>query len=111
MPTLADDPETTVSGPESVRKPPPNGDKVSSVLCAEGLPMTMDRGVVVRYDADKGFGFVRSRAYGDGDVFVHASTIVGGLPLHPGQRVRFLAEPSLTVTRSTAGFTGMIHSF
>ncbi|MDB5349646.1 MAG: cspD 1 [Planctomycetota bacterium] len=63
--------------------------------------MTMDRGVVVRYDADKGFGFVRSGAYGDGDVFVHASSIVGGLALHAGQRVRFSAEATEKGPRAT----------
>ncbi len=63
--------------------------------------MVMDRGVVVRYDADKGFGFVRSQAYGNGDVFVHVSTIVGGRALHPGQRVRFSAEASAQGPRAT----------
>ena len=52
----------------------------------------IERGVVVRYDADKGFGFVRCPAYGQVDVFVHASAIVGGKALRPGQRVRFTAE-------------------
>lgn len=52
----------------------------------------MERGVVVRYDADKGFGFVRSPAYGDSDVFVHATAIVGGGALSPGQVVRLTAE-------------------
>lgn len=54
----------------------------------------MERGVVVRYDADRGFGFVRSGAYPHGDVFVHASAISGGGPLRAGQRVRFESEPS-----------------
>jgi len=52
----------------------------------------MERGVVVRYDEDKGFGFVRSPSYGSDDVFVHASSVVGGATLKPGQRVRFTAE-------------------
>lgn len=52
----------------------------------------MERGVVVRYDNAKGFGFVRSPAFGTSDVFVHASSIVGGKGLSPGQRVMFTAE-------------------
>lgn len=48
------------------------------------------RGVVVSYDAAKGFGFVRPAGPG-GDVFVHASAIDGGGPLRRGQRVRFSA--------------------
>lgn len=61
----------------------------------------MERGVVVRYDADRGFGFVRSRAFGADDVFVHASSVVGGGALRPGQRVRFSAEPSAKGPRAT----------
>ena len=61
----------------------------------------MERGVVVRYDAEKGFGFVRSRAYGADDVFVHASVVVGGAMLHPGQRVRFSAESTDKGPRAT----------
>lgn len=63
--------------------------------------MAMDRGVVVRYDADRGFGFVRSPSYPREDVFVHASAVPGGVPLHPGQRVRFEAEPTAKGPRAT----------
>ena len=49
------------------------------------------RGVVVAYDAGRGFGFIRSSAFPE-DVFVHATAIEGTGPLHPGQRVRFAAE-------------------
>ncbi len=61
----------------------------------------MTNGVVIRYDADRGFGFVRSRAYGSDDIFVHASTVVGGGLLHPGQRVRFSVETSDKGPRAT----------
>ena len=54
----------------------------------------IEDGVVVRYDADRGFGFVRSRSHGDEDVFVHATSVEGRAILHPGQRVRFRAESS-----------------
>ena len=51
----------------------------------------MDRGVVVSFDAERGFGFVRAGGY-PRDVFVHASSIVGAGVLRVGQRVRFSAE-------------------
>lgn len=61
----------------------------------------MRRGVVVRYEADRGFGFVRpSDGEGD-DVFVHASAIVGGGGLRIGQRVRFSAESTAKGPRAT----------
>lgn len=53
----------------------------------------MDRGIVVAFDAKKGFGFIRSRTCHE-DVFVHASAVHGGEPLSVGQRVTFTAEGS-----------------
>lgn len=53
----------------------------------------MDQGVIVSFDADRGFGFIRSSAH-DQDVFAHASVVAGGRSLRTGQRVRFDAEPS-----------------
>lgn len=50
-------------------------------------------GVVVSFDPDRGFGFIRSRSL-DSDVFVHIRSITGGQPLRAGQRVRFTAEAS-----------------
>jgi uncharacterized membrane protein YsdA (DUF1294 family)/cold shock CspA family protein len=50
-------------------------------------------GVVVTFDKDEGFGFIRSREYPE-DVFVHARVIAGGRMLRAGERVRFAAEPS-----------------
>jgi uncharacterized membrane protein YsdA (DUF1294 family)/cold shock CspA family protein len=49
------------------------------------------RGVVVSFDPDRGFGFIRAPGLGE-DVFVHASEVVGGGGLRAGQRVRFLVE-------------------
>ncbi len=63
-------------------------------------------GVVVRYDADRGFGFIRSRSYGDEDVFVHATNVEGGAILHPGQRVRFRAESSAKGPRAVRVWPG-----
>lgn len=50
------------------------------------------QGVVVRFDDDRGFGFIRTPDLTD-DVFVHVSAIQGGRRLRPGQRVRFSVEP------------------
>ena len=61
----------------------------------------MDQGIVVRYDADRGFGFIRSRAHGAQEVFVHASTVAGGARLRNGQRVRFTAETTDKGPRAT----------
>lgn len=60
----------------------------------------MDRGVVVTFDAEKGFGFIRSRSHRE-DVFVHRSAVVGDAPLRVGQRVTFDAEPSDRGPRAT----------
>jgi uncharacterized membrane protein YsdA (DUF1294 family)/cold shock CspA family protein len=50
-------------------------------------------GVVVSFDDQHGFGFIRSHAYRE-DVFVHARVVSDGQVLKPGQRVRFDAEAS-----------------
>lgn len=56
------------------------------------VPSAPQQGVVVKFDADRGFGFIRpDSAHGatDQDVFVHLRNIEGRHNLHPGQRVRF----------------------
>ena len=45
-------------------------------------------GVVVRYDPDRGFGFIRPDAGGD-DLFVHVSVVRGADPLVADDRVRY----------------------
>ena len=50
-------------------------------------------GVVVTFDKQHGFGFIRSRAFAE-VVFVHARVVEGGRLLRAGQRVKFAAEPS-----------------
>jgi uncharacterized membrane protein YsdA (DUF1294 family)/cold shock CspA family protein len=60
----------------------------------------MDRGIVVAYDAARGFGFIRSGAF-KADVFVHASAIDGGGALRVGQRVEFEAETAERGPRAT----------
>jgi uncharacterized membrane protein YsdA (DUF1294 family)/cold shock CspA family protein len=46
------------------------------------------RGVIVTFDAERGFGFIRSRGL-DEDVFVHIREIQGGKPCTIGQNVTF----------------------
>ncbi len=53
----------------------------------------MMSGVVVSFDEERGFGFIRSQAYAE-DVFVHVRAVAGRRNLKPGQRVQFSAEPS-----------------
>ncbi|NCT92460.1 cold shock domain-containing protein [Cellulomonas sp. APG4] len=50
-------------------------------------------GVVTRYDADRGFGFIAPDA-GGADLFVHVSVVRGGEPLQEGDRVRFKVRQS-----------------
>ncbi len=69
----------------------------------------MARGVVVAWDAQRGFGFVQSGEFAE-DVFVHVSAVEGRVPLRTGQRVEFAAEPGdrgLRATRVIPGRVGL----
>jgi uncharacterized membrane protein YsdA (DUF1294 family)/cold shock CspA family protein len=47
---------------------------------------------VIKYDADRGFGFIRpdgAPAGSNRDIFVHVSEVEGRKNLHPGQRVSY----------------------
>ncbi len=46
----------------------------------------MEQGIVVKFDAGRGFGFVRISGLGT-DAFVHISDVQGRVALVPGQRV------------------------
>ena len=55
---------------------------------------TESDGVVVSFDLERGFGFIRSPDFSE-DVFAHVSTVQGGrASMRPGRRVRFSAEAS-----------------
>ena len=69
----------------------------------------MARGVVVAYDAKRGFGFVQSSDFPE-DVFVHVSVVEGKLALRTGQKVEFAAEMGdrgLRATRVVPGRVGL----
>ena len=55
---------------------------------ASGAPVRGGEGVVARYDADRGFGFITPDA-GGADLFVHVSVLRGAETLQEGDRVRF----------------------
>lgn len=58
-----------------------------------GGPARGGEGVVARYDADRGFGFITPDA-GDADLFVHVSVVRGGEALREGDRVRYAIRQS-----------------
>jgi len=56
------------------------------------IPNTLQHGVVVKFDAERGFGFIRPDGAPEGggkDVFVHIRNVPGHKSLYPGQRVRY----------------------
>ncbi|WP_304522416.1 cold-shock protein [Actinotalea sp. Marseille-Q4924] len=53
-----------------------------------GAPVRGGEGVVARYDADRGFGFIAPDA-GGADLFVHVSVVKGAQALEEGDRVRY----------------------
>ena len=55
---------------------------------AAAAPVRPGEGVVARYDAERGFGFITPDA-GGADLFVHMSVLVGAESLQKGERVRY----------------------
>jgi len=60
---------------------------------SSGAPARGGQGVVARYDADRGFGFITPDAGGD-DLFVHVSVVRGDDVLQEGDRVRYQVRQS-----------------
>ncbi len=60
---------------------------------ASDIPTRGGEGVVVRYDAERGFGFIAPDAGGP-DLFVHVSVIRGAEALYQGDRVRYQVRQS-----------------
>ncbi len=59
----------------------------------DDAPARGGEGVVARFDADRGFGFITPDA-GGGDLFGHVSVVRGAEPLYPGDRVRYAVRQS-----------------
>jgi uncharacterized membrane protein YsdA (DUF1294 family)/cold shock CspA family protein len=56
------------------------------------VPSDQQHGVVVMFDADRGFGFIRpdgAKEGDDRDVFVHVRNVEGHKNLHPGQSASY----------------------
>ena len=60
---------------------------------ARATPVRPGEGVVARYDAERGFGFITPDA-GGADLFVHMSVLVATEPLQKGDRVRYKVRQS-----------------
>ncbi|QTE27945.1 cold-shock protein [Pengzhenrongella sicca] len=60
---------------------------------ADDAPVRGGEGVVVRYDEERGFGFIAPDAAG-ADLFVHVSVIRGADALREGDRVRYQVRQS-----------------
>lgn len=73
--------------------PAASGRGRSNVPRESGGPVRGGEGVVARYDAERGFGFITPDA-GGADLFVHVSVIRGTEPLEEGDRVRFKVRQS-----------------
>ena len=60
---------------------------------ASDVPVRGGEGVVARYDAERGFGFITPDA-GGADLFVHVSVLRGAEALQEGDRVRYKVRQS-----------------
>lgn len=78
-----------VRGAAADGAPPPS----APARAAGDAPARAGEGVVARYDAERGFGFITPDA-GGADLFVHMSVLTGTEPLRKGERVRFAVRQS-----------------
>lgn len=65
----------------------------SAPLQGQGQVLTGQRGVVVSFDSDRGFGFVRVTGFPE-EVFLHVSDVRGHRRVRPGQRLTLDILPS-----------------
>lgn len=82
-----------VQGATAEDSPTPSAPKRPGHPKAAEVPARAGEGVVARYDAERGFGFITPDA-GGADLFVHMSVLGGAEPLHKGERVRYKVRQS-----------------
>ncbi len=82
-----------VKGADSEVTPTPSAAAGTGHGKAPAAPVRAGEGVVARYDAERGFGFITPDA-GGADLFVHLSVLGGAEPLQKGERVRFKVRQS-----------------
>ena len=73
--------------------PPPSAPAPSAHPRTGDAAARAGEGVVARYDAERGFGFITPDA-GTADLFVHVSVVSGAEPLQKGERVRYTVRQS-----------------
>ena len=77
----------------TTRGPTPSAPPRSRHPRAGDVQARAGEGVVARYDAERGFGFITPDAGGP-DLFVHMSVLIGTEPLQQGERVRYKLRQS-----------------
>ena len=82
-----------VGGSARRAAPAPSAHGRSGAPRAAERPVRGGEGVVTRYDADRGFGFIAPDAGGP-DLFVHVSVVRGADVLQEGDRVRYKVRQS-----------------
>lgn len=82
-----------VGGPAAIGARVPSAPARPRRASAGDVPARPGEGVVARYDAERGFGFITPDA-GGADLFVHMSVLVDPAPLQKGERVRYTVRQS-----------------
>ena len=82
-----------VQGAASEDAPAPSAPPAPAHARSAAAPPRGGEGIVARYDAERGFGFITPDA-GGADLFVHTSVLSGAEPLQKGERVRYKVRQS-----------------